>query len=900
MNDILSHSGIKRRSGRYPYGSGEIPFQHEPWFTWGKNPLLNKVRDLEDSGYSRTEIAHKLGYSTTEFRKIYGNAVEEERMQKIAAIQQLSDSGYSTSEIAFRTGISPQTQRYMLKSYESGRRNQAQQTADFLRKQVDEKKVIDIGKGVELELNVSELKFKQAVKMLEEEGYEVKQGRIDQVTDPNGKQKTTSRVLCVPGSPKNAAYDIDNIKTITDYKAVKDLEGKDIFVKGFQYPESLDSKRLEIGYSPEKDGLVEIRRGVKDLDLGKSTYAQVRILVDGTHYIKGMAVYADDLPDGIDIRFNTGKSRSAPVKGKVLKPISEDPLNPFGALIKDDGQYYWTDKNGKEHLGLINKHKEAGDWHEWSDTLSSQFLSKQSIKLISQQLNLSVADKKAELEEIMSLTNPSVKKRLLISFADDCDTTAVHLTAAAIPRQKYQVLLPMNDLKDGEIFAPNYKNGERLALVRFPHGGIFEIPILTVNNKLEQGKKMIGNSGIIDAVGINAKAAQQLSGADFDGDTALVLPLSDKIDIKSHPYLKELAEFDPHTQYAYHEGMKTISEKHKEIAMGEVTNLIMDMTLFGASPEETARAVKHSMVVIDAYKHNLDYQQSAIDNGIAELQKKWQGYTDDEGKYHRKGAGTIVTRAKKDVDVPRGIGTAKIDPVTGKKYYNNYRTYTDSSGKEHTVTEKQAWMLTVDDAYDLVSKKATPEELAYADYANTMKSLAGEARKTAYYGLDYEKRDPEMAKLYADEVASLTSKLEESNRNAPKEREAQRIANVEADKRISAFTEITAKDAGKIRQQALTSARASVGAERFEINITPNEWEAIQNNAISKTLLESILTRANPDQVRQYATPKSSNTLSDGKRAKLEAMLASGYTNEEIADSLGISLSALINYLKEK
>lgn len=58
----------------------------------------------------------------------------------------------------------------------------------------------------------------------------------------------------------------------------------------------------------EKDGTVEIRRGVKDLDLGESHYAQVRILVDNDKYIKGMAFYSDDLPDGVDVVFNTNKT----------------------------------------------------------------------------------------------------------------------------------------------------------------------------------------------------------------------------------------------------------------------------------------------------------------------------------------------------------------------------------------------------------------------------------------------------------------------------------------------------------------------------------------------------------------------------------------------------------------
>ena len=28
LEDVLMHYGIKRRSGRYPYGSGDSPYQH--------------------------------------------------------------------------------------------------------------------------------------------------------------------------------------------------------------------------------------------------------------------------------------------------------------------------------------------------------------------------------------------------------------------------------------------------------------------------------------------------------------------------------------------------------------------------------------------------------------------------------------------------------------------------------------------------------------------------------------------------------------------------------------------------------------------------------------------------------------------------------------------------------
>lgn len=265
-------------------------------------------------------------------------------------------------------------------------------------------------------------------------------------------------------------------------------------------------------------------------------------MVDGTHFIKGMAVYADDLPDGVDVRVNTKKSSSTPLKGtkdnSVLKPIKSDPDNPFGSLIKEGvndpehgtkggGQSYYIDADGKKKLSVINKRAEEGDWREWSDTLPSQFLAKQSMSLINRQLNLAKDDKKSEFDEIMSLNNPAVKKQRLKAFAEDCDAAAEHLKAAALPRQKYQVMLPLTTIKDNEIYAPNYDDGETVALIRYPHGGTFEIPILKVNNHNKEGQSAMGKLAQ-DAVGISKAVADRLSGADFDGDTVMVVPCNSK------------------------------------------------------------------------------------------------------------------------------------------------------------------------------------------------------------------------------------------------------------------------------------------------------------------------------------------------------------------------------------
>lgn len=419
-----------------------------------------------------------------------------------AKAKALRDEGYSLQEIADKMGYANDSSiRSLLNEKSEARMNKSVQTAEFLKKQIDEKGIIDVGAGVEKELGISKEKLSEALAILRADGYEVYGGGVPQATNP-GKQ-TNLRVVCPPGTEHKDIYDYENIHQITNYTSHDNGETFTPFV----YPKSMDSKRLAIRYAEdgglEKDGVLEIRRGVEDLSLGDAHYAQVRILVDNKKYLKGMAVYSDDLPDGVDIVFNTNKTKDV-AKLDVLKNIKDDPDNPFGSYIKANGQSYYTDKNGEQQLSLINKRAEEGDWGEWAKKLPSQFLSKQPKALAEKQLKLAEADKVAEFEEICSLTNPTVKKALLKSFADDCDAAAVHLQAAALPRQRYQVIMPITSMKDDEVYAPNYKNGEKVALVRFPHGGTFEIPVLTVNNKQADAKKILGTNAL-DAVGTMRK-----------------------------------------------------------------------------------------------------------------------------------------------------------------------------------------------------------------------------------------------------------------------------------------------------------------------------------------------------------------------------------------------------------
>ena len=893
-NEILMHYGVKRRSGRYPWGSGDNPYQRSGDF-------LSRVQELKKQGLSEKEIAKAVGVESTTQLRVYTQIAAHERRDLLRAqAQSLRDDGKSLNEIAQIMGYNNDSSvRALLNEQTASNKSAARKTADILRDCVERKDVVDVGKGVARELGVSETKFNEALELLALEGYNVYGIGVPQVTNI-GKQ-TNVKVLAKPNIEQRDIYaDFGKIQSVSDDYFTRD-DGQ-TYTK-LEYPASVDSKRIQICYGDQgglaKDGVIELRRGVDDLNLGKSHYAQVRILVDGTHYLKGMAMYADDLPDGVDIRFNTNKPSGTPPE-KVMKGIKNDPLNPFGALIKPKGQSHYIDADGNERLSAINKLKEEGDWDVMAKNLSSQFLSKQPRDLIRKQLNLAYQNSESDYDDIMALTNPTIKKQLLLDFADTCDGAAVHLKAAALPRQKTQVILPVSSMKDTEIYAPGYNNGEQVALIRYPHAGTFEIPILTVNNKNQKARSILGTD-IMDAVGIHPKVAERLSGADFDGDTVTVIPVNSKVRIKSDNYLEGLVGFEPKTEYAERPGIRLMKKSEVQKEMGMISNLITDMTLRGASPEHLTRAVKHSMVVIDAEKHHLDYKRSEKENGIAELKQIYQRRPNEDGTEKVGGASTLLSRRKQEVRVPERQGGPRIDKETGEVTYRETgRTYVDKNGNRVKAEEKVSLMSTVSDARTLSS--GHPVENLYADYANKMKALANRARKEAVAtkGIPYNASAKD---AYSEEVKTLDSKLRIASTNAPRERRAQAIANSTVKAQLQANPELYGRDYKKERkrmaQVALEDARYSVGAtgKGTRIDINDREWEAIQAGAISPTMLTEILRYTDSDKIRARAMPKERKQLSASKVASIKAMSASGYTNAEIAEKFGISTSAVYSYI---
>lgn len=950
MDNELYHAGVGhednppgRGSGRYGWGTGENPNQHQ-------HDFLTVVDGMKEKGLTEKEIAQSLlgeKASSVDLRAEITIAKNEKRKANYEKALKLYEKTGNMSEVGRMMGLNESTVRSILDPVRAERMDKYTETANALRSVVDKKGVVDVGKGAELFMGCTDSTKKVAIAMLEKEGYVKTWVQIPQLgTD----KKTTTVVLAKPGTERSEIqknkYNIQPIQEFTPDA------GKTWWTP--EFPQSIDSKRIFVRYAEEggkeKDGVIELRKGVEDISLGNSRYSQVRIAVDDSHYMKGMAMYSDEIPKGYDVVYNTNKHKDTPMMGEskdneVLKRLKIDEKtgkvdrdNPFGASIKTPkdrdgvitvgGQRKYIGEDGKEHLSPINKLQDEGDWDTWSRNLASQFLSKQPIKLIRQQIDISIAEKKDELDKIMNLTNPVIKKSMLKDFAESCDSNAADLSVKGFKNQAFQVILPIPKLKDNEIYAPNYKDGDTVALVRYPHGGLFEIPVLTVNNKNPNSKAIM--EGAYDAVGVNSNVAERLSGADFDGDTVLVIPIkSNRLAIQTAKPLVDMEGFDAKELYKLPEDAPRIKNKTKQKEMGVVTNLITDMTVAAADFHEIARAVKHSQVVIDSEKHHLDYKKSYQDFDIYALKKKYQGINPKTGKV--KGASTIFSRAGSKVYVDKRkevTDTSKMTPEELKRWnagqkvwrvdeatklirVTDYDKMTDAEKKIHDAgkkvyrqsdehkQEKIAQMYIVDDARDLVNNKNNVKEMAYAEYANNLKALANRARREYRDMIPY-KVDRTARKTYAEEVAKLEADLKIAEMNSPKERIAQALANKMCQEKFANNPDIDYEHRRKEAARALNKARAIVGAKKEKIMITDRQWEAIQANAISTNKLQKILLNTDQEAYKRRATPKTQkNTLSPSQINLAKAMASSGmYTQKEIAEKFGVSPSTVLSAIK--
>ena len=879
-DDIIVHYGTPRHSGRYPWGSGKDPYQSAKGF-------FAERQRLRDQGLSDTDIARAWGMSTTEFRAIGMHLGEEKRAGDISRAVRMKQAGLPNTVIAEKMGINESSVRNLLSKDAHETKSNVNKTAGILAEQAKKHKYIEYGAGVELNMGCSDATLRTAVEVLKQRGYVTNEVYIKQA----GSDKfTTLKVLSPPGTKRSDL--MANRDKIRTPGIAADLDGA--FTTGIKKPSSISSKRIKVRYDEDggtdMDGVIQIRRGVKDLSLGNSTYAQVRIAVDGTHYLKGMAVYSDDLPKGVDVVFNTNKKKGTPKLGPkdntVLKPMKKDPDNPFGATIRK--QLYFKGKDGKQKLSAINIVNDEGTWDKWSQSLASQFLSKQSPVLAKKQLAKVRESKQKQYDDIMKLTNPSLRKKLLISLADDCDSASVHLKAKALPGQSSQVILPLPHMKKNEIYAPNYRDGEVVSLVRYPHGGTFEIPQLVVNNRNKKARRTLGQ--VTDAVGIHPSVAERLSGADFDGDSVVVIPHRGKTRIKATKPLKGLEGFDPKRAYPKYDGMKVMSDTQTQ--MGKISNLITDMTIKGASEQELARAVRHSMVVIDAEKHQLNYKQSERDNGIAALKKKYQS----------GGASTLISRASGEKRIPKRKTRSTregggIDPKTGKKVLvETGESYIDSRGRKVLRTEKTPRMALTDDAYSLSS--GTRMENLYAEHANSLKALANKARKEAV-SQPRVKKNPQAARRYAREVAELKAQINVARKAKPLERQAQVIANGVVDAKVRSNPDMSYKDRAKVTAMALKTARQRLGYDRNATRIrpTPLQYRAIQEGAVSQSMIDQILESADLDHLKSLAMPKQTQPLTRRQANRISIYRKNGSTVAEIAEALGISPARVREYL---
>lgn len=794
IEDWLSHYGTPRRSGRYPFGSGKDQKIYEGSFL----DITTKMR-RENPDMTEQQIAKGFGLTTSEYRARRSIESNERKNEKIEAVRKLAEKQYGASKIGEQLGLSESSVRSVIASMNREKTANIHTIAAVLKKEVDEKKFIQIGSGVEHlpALGVSANKLKNAVAVLKEQGYVVHPVQVPQLGSPGNF--TTVKVLAPPGTTyQEAKANRSNIRIPTVHS-----EDNGRSFTGLKPPLNIDPKRVKVIYKEDggdlADGVIHVRPGVEDVSLGGKRYAQVRIAVGGTHYLKGMAVYKDDLPPGIDLQFNTNKSNTGN-KMDALKKMQErdgkiDLENPFGSTIKRQ----ILDEKGEKPKSAMNIVNEENDWADWNNSLSAQVLSKQAPALAKQQLEIKRERMRADLDEIKSLTNPTVRAHLLEKFADGADSSSVHLEAAHIPRQSNHVILPVKSLKTSEVYAPNHQDGDVVVLIRFPHGGKFEIPELVVNNKNREAIKMMGKDAP-DAIGIHPKTAEKLSGADFDGDTVLVIPNNPKNPrrIQSEPALKELKNFDPHRMYKLPDDAPKMKPKTKGLEMGKVSNLITDMTIKGATNEELSRAVRHSMVVIDAEKHHLDYRKSYKDFGIAALSKKYQA----PGPDGRGGASTLISRSTSTDKIiersPRRQSEGgPIDPKTGEKVFTP-KTWIDKEGNVRGRKVDIERLANTNDAHTLVSDKKTPVELIYADHSNALKAVANEARREVA-AFKPPRVDLNAKKAFKTEVDSLIAQLKIAQANKPLERQAQIFANSLVNKQIEAKPWMEEAEKKKIR-----------------------------------------------------------------------------------------------------
>lgn len=900
-DDVIQHYGRGHnsggRSGRYPWGSGDERTRYH-----------EEVDKLKLKGFDTIDKqAKELGLKRSELQQHLSRENSVIKEYVVSRGNEIIGTGKSIRQAAEELNMPDATLRNYLSTgtpkTAKAKLEKAEAVKNMYKAAIDKQaKYIDIGAGTEHQIGITDYQKKLAVEALKNEGYYVHPVRMPNITSPD--KPITTMVLTKDPDPKSAQRNVLDVQLPNyQYNGVK--------LTGIKKPMDVSWDDVKISYGTngenDRDGTILVRRGVKDADLGDTHYAQVRISVGGTHYMKGMAMYgdADDFKGTkADYIFHTNKP-STKTPQEVLKKQKDNPLNPFESSIR-------------RQRGVFNIVNQEGDWNDYHPTIASQMLSKQRIPFIKERLNDTIKMHQESFDKIMSITNPIVKKKLLEDLGGDpndptkrgaIDTAQIHLRAIGEQGTRFKTLISNPWLKPNEIYAPDYKNGEHVVLVRYPHGGTFEIPDLVVNNKNTKSKKLLGNA--IDGIGIHPETARILSGADFDGDTALIMPNNNgrikSSDARTTHAFKSLREFDPNTyeltskadlpyegkvknKYSGVEETKMIypgrhiTPRYKQTEMGNVSNMITDMTIRGATNDELIRAVKYSMVVIDSEKHHLDYKQAKDDLGISALQKRYMTKIDPDTGRKSIGANTLISVSKHDLGLSKEKRKELLDAGLSQYEINKEM---QKHGKLLPTLADQGKLSKIN--------SGTPVEALYQNYIERLQTMKETARKTVSEIKTPERSDV-ARKVFKNEVASLGSKIKSIQSQAPLERKAQIEANRAYREYVHSNPDISTDRKKNIRSEMINKARDQNGLPAYEkkIHITPDEWNAIQSNAISKTAMSTLMKKADMEELKEYAMPKKKSNISSGKLASIMRKLENGSaTLAEIAESEGMSVNAI-------
>ncbi|MBO7453093.1 MAG: hypothetical protein J6U54_22395 [Clostridiales bacterium] len=933
-----------RGSGRYPFGSGKRKHQHawdlksriDKMRAEGKEPkeIAKELGWTMDQYNKESQKFEKVG-NTSRYKaelEIANHEIALDKHEELLWYRSHNDpktgEPYTTTEIARQMGFKNES---TLRSFEKSTKNSEESpvfvAANKIMEEASKTGYLDVGKGSALYLDITEDRMKTALLVAEKEGFKIANDvHVKQLNDSDNF--TTRKILVSPDelkanpdlSPMQLAYKAikaNNVERFYDEQDTRLDAQKDPTMQHID-PVRIDPSRIKVRYAEQggtaKDGMIEIAADIDkngnivprnaDLSLGLradgefARYAQVRIAVDGGKelagkenptggmYIKGMAVYNVDLPKGTDILVNSNKSETKGL-AKALKPMEEAKDNPFGASTIQ--RWYEDPKTGEKKLSAVqivgattmddhDAHVE-GRWAEWSKNLPAQFLSKQNLGLVKQQLKVDVMKNEDEFETIMSISQPVVKRQLLIDFAESCDKAAEELKGAPLPGQKTHVLLGSETLKDNECFCANYDTGTTVALVRFPHESPSQIPVLKVNNRNKEVKDMVGKTPL-DAVAINKHVADQMSGADFDGDNVLVLPMSRKnadgsfdkaYNIKAQKMLDDLKGFDTeeyglnNPRYAHmakkdKDGNLTDeptyyypkTEKAKGTEMGKASNLITDMYAKGCDdPHEIARAIKYSMTVIDSKKHKLNYKAAYVDLGIDELKRKYQ--TQPDGKVG--GASTLISKSSSPVNVKRmEWDYGKIDPNTGEKIM---RTPQQTTKMKRKPVYAEA-----------------PEGYTYED-------AAGKTHKSKYF------KDKNGKNVVATYTGKVVKNKDGSYSYEPGKGRQQWVDDKEVDRTMEVSRMSRAKDAYEL---------LSKNPSKIEVTYADyaNHMKSMANNARKAAVMIDTSYPVDPKMKKEYANEIASlekkliNSKKNAVRERQAQTLATSRVNAEIDANPGM------------